>query len=166
MNLTLHEISDTYKHALESLNDDELPAEAVRDTLEGLTGDLTVKATNVAKFVQNLEGLADQIKLAEQAMAHRRKVLENRAESIRAYIKDCMETAGMTKIECPFFKLSIKKNPQAVEIINEFDIPGEYKRFIPPPPPVPDKKLIAAAIDEGKEVPGARVIQRTRLEIK
>jgi hypothetical protein len=35
-----------------------------------------------------------------------------------------------------------------------------------PPPAAPDKKAIAEAIKEGREVPGAMLAQGTRLDIK
>ncbi len=163
--LTLYQIADTYAQAVEKLSDEDLPAEAIADTLEGLQGDLQTKATNVAMFAQNLESLAEQIKKAEYAMSHRRKVLENKAESVRNYIKENMERAGIQKIECPHFKLSIKKNPPSVEIYDEAAIPDVYKKQPEPPPPVPDKKMIAEVIKGGGTIEGARLIQGTRLSI-
>jgi hypothetical protein len=121
--LTLYDISNEYAEAAEKLADMDLPAQAVMDTLEGLQGEIDRKATNVAMFCQNLETLANQIKEAEAKMAHRRKVLENRAASIKAYIKTCMESAGITKIECPYFKMAIRQNPPRVVIDNMEAIP-------------------------------------------
>lgn len=164
--LTLYDISNDYREAVEKLGDLELPPEVIQDTLEGLKGDLTTKATNVAMFAQNLESLAKQIKDAESQMAHRRKVLENRAESIRDYLKTCMESAGISKIECPYFKMSIKKNPPSVEIYDEKSIPGNLMVQPDPPPPRPDKKAIAELLKAGKSVDGARMVQNDRLEIK
>lgn len=165
-NLALYQIADTYRQALDQLADMDLPPEAVENTLEGLQGDLQVKATNVAMFARNLEALAAEIKLAEQAMSHRRKVLENRVSSIKEYIKTNMEKASITAIECPYFKLSIKKSPPSVEIVDEAAIPAVYKKQPEPPPPVIDKKMIAEVIKGGATVDGARLGQGTRLEIK
>src|SRR3990167_8371102 len=95
----LYEIAETYRKALETLGDMDLPEEVVKDTLEGLQGDLEAKGQNVASFCLHLEAMSEAIKIAEQKMAHRRKVLENRAENIRTYLKTCMETAGIQKHE-------------------------------------------------------------------
>lgn len=165
MDLTLYDISNDYREAVEKLADMDLPPEAVKDTLEGLRGDLNIKATNVAMFCQNLDALAKQIKEAEQQMAHRRKVLENRADSIRAYIKHCMESAGVSKIECPYFKMSIKQNPPRVVIDNAEAIPSTYLRTPEPPPPEPDKKAIADLLKK-ETVTWAHLESGTRLEIK
>jgi hypothetical protein len=163
--LTLYDISNEYAEAAEKLSDMDLPAEAVNDTLEGLRGDLDTKATNVAMFCQNLETLASQIKEAEAKMAHRRKVLENRAASIKAYIKTCMESAGITKIECPYFKMAIRQNPPRVVIDNAEAIPESLMRTPEPPPPEPDKKAIGELLKTGS-VTWAHLESGTRLEIK
>lgn len=165
-NLALYTLAEQYRQALETLGDLDMPPEAIQNTLEGLQGDLQAKATNVAMFCRNLEALAKDIKEAEKEMAHRRKVLENRVESIKDYIKQNMEKSGRTVIECPYFKLSIKKNPPSVEILDEAAIPEVYKKQPEPPPPVVDKKMIAEVLKAGVEVEGARMSQGTRLEIK
>ena len=164
--LALYEISSDYKKAVDELVNMDLPIEAVRDTLEGMQGDLAVKARNVIAFAQNLEALAEEIKKAEDSMSHRRKVIQNRAESIREYVKDCMENAGVTKVECPWFAISIKKNPPSVEIYDEGSVPDLYKKIPPPPPAKPDKKMISEVLKGGQEVPGAKLIQSTRLDVK
>jgi len=164
----LYEIAETYRHALETLGDMELDDQTVRDTLEGLQGDLQVKGQNVAAFCLHLEAMSEAIRAAEQKMEHRRKVLSNRADNIRAYLKQCMETAGIQKIECPLFKLQIKKNPPKTVIDDEALIPAEFMKTPPPPPPVPDKKAIA---DFLKQQPNGRTDwahqeQGTRISIE
>lgn len=163
---SLYVLTDEYRAAVEQLADLDLPAEVVADTLEGLAGELESKATNVAMFVRNLEGMAEQIKAAEAEMAKRRKAIESRAEHVRQYLKDNMQRAGITKIECPYFKLAIRDNPAAVVIDAGSLIPAEYMRTPEPPPPAPDKTAIKAAILSGMEVPGAHLERGQRLEIK
>lgn len=167
-NLALYQIAENYREAVDKLSDMDLPPEAVQDTLEALQGEIQVKATNVAAFCQNLEALAESIKFAEEKMCHRRKVIENRVASIKDYIKNCMESTGITKIELtdrPEFKLSIKKNPPSVEIVDQVIVPDKYLKYPVPPPPSLDKKLIADDLKKGVEVPGARLIHNTRLSI-
>lgn len=164
--LALYEIASDYKKAIQELENMDLPIEAIRDTLEGMQGDLAVKARNIIAFAQNLEALAEEIKKAEENMSHRRKVIQNRAESIREYVKDCMENAGVTKVETPWFAISVKKNPPSVEIVDEMAIPEIYKKTPPPPPAKPDKKLIADILKGGQEVPGAKLTQSTRLDVR
>ena len=163
---SLYVLADEYRAAAESLADMELDEQAVIDTLESLSGALEVKATNVAMFARNLEATAQAIKDAEAKMAARRKAVEARAERIRGYLWQSMELAGIPKIECPYFKLAVRENPPSVVIESPNLIPAEFMRNPEPPPPEPDKKAIAEALKEGKNVPGAHLERGKRLEIK
>lgn len=162
----LYELAADYRRALETLADLDLPEEVVQDTLEALKGEVEVKATNVAAFVRNLEALAEQIRQAEAQMAARRKAIESRAERVRQYLLANMQACGITKIECPWFVVAIRKNPPAVEIIDEAQLPERFLVSPPPPPPKPDKRAILEALKAGEEVPGARLTQGVRVEIR
>lgn len=166
MSTSLYVLTGQYLAAAEHLADLDLDEQTISDTLEGLSGELEVKATNVAMFVKNLDASAEAIKSAEAAMAARRKSIENRAERIRTYLKDNMERTGILKIECSYFKLAIRENPPSVVIDMESAIPAAYMKTPPAPPPTPDKKAIAEAIKAGTEVPGAHLTRTKRLEIK
>lgn len=165
--VALYELAGEYRQAFNALSDTDMDEQTVADTLDGLRFPVEEKCKSVAAFVRNLEATAEQIKLAEKQMADRRKAFENRAERIREYLKANMEVAGITQIECSHFKLSIKKNPPSVVIDAESQIPADYMTVPVAPPPAPDKKLIAAALKDGFEVPGCHLeINKTRLDIK
>jgi len=165
-NLSLYELSSTYLKALDDLTDPELdlPLEVVNDTLEALGDEMETKAINVTKFMRNMEATANAIKEAETQMAKRRKALENRIKWMKDYLKGSMEHTGITKIECPYFKLSIQKNPASVSITNEESIPGQFKEQV-----ISwkiDKTAIKNAIKSGETIPGANLINGTRLAIR
>jgi hypothetical protein len=167
--MKLYELTAQYRslEALESSED--LPPEVIRDTLEGLQGQLQEKATNVALFIRNLESTADAIDEAAATMQARGTRLRARAQSLQQYLLFNMQAAGITKVESPYFTLAVKKNPPTVVIDSENLIPEQYMRTPDPPPPPkpsPDKAAIAKAIKAGEEVPGAHAEQRERLEIE
>ena len=164
--LSLYDLSTNYLQALDFLTDPEmdLPIEAVNDTLEALGGELEDKAINVAKFLRNMEAMAEAIKNAETDMAKRRKALENRVQWLKEYLKGSMEHTGITKIECPYFKLSIQNNPPAVNIFDEDAIPLEFKVQVVSWKT--DKTAIKKAIQSGQSVVGANLTNGTRLVIK
>ncbi len=165
-NLALYQLSQNYLQAFEVLTDPEadLPADVINDTLEALGGELEEKAVNIAKFLRNMEILAETIKQAEVDMAKRRKTLENRVSWLKGYLKTSMEQTGITKIECPYFKLSLQNNLAAVVIVNEDEIPEQFKEAILTWKV--DKNAIKEAIKDGKIVPGAKLSNGTRLVIK
>ena len=166
--LSLYQLSSHYIQALDFLTDPELaiPIEAVNDTLESLTGELEDKAINVAKFIRNMETTANAIKKAEVDMAKRRKSLETRVQWLEDYLKSSMEATGITKIECPYFKLSIAKNPPALDLFDANAVPSKYKHTETVTTEQIDKAAIKAALSSGKTITGARLVNSTRLVIK
>lgn len=166
MQTSLYSLTGEYLAAADKLADLDLPDEVVADTLEGLAGALEVKATNVAAFVRNLEASAEAIKQAEADMAKRRQAIEHRAARVRQYLQFNLEKAGIQKIDCPFFKLSLRDNPPSVVIDAPTQIPTSFMRQPEPPPAAPDKKAIAEALKNGQDVPGAHLTRTRRLEIK
>jgi len=164
--VTLYQLAAEHRDSLEKLADLDLPPEVVADTLESLGGELQVKAQNVVAFMRNLESTASAIKEAEGQMAARRKAIENRVGRLKQYVLDAMQQNGIQRIDCSLFAISIAKNPPSVDVYDERQIPTHYYTDPPPPPSQLDKKLIAQAIRDGHDVPGARLTQGVRLAIR
>jgi len=164
--MSLFDVASEYREACERLADLDLDAQTISDTLDGLTGDLEHKATNVALFTKSLESLAASIKDAEAQMASRRKALEARAARLRTYMLDCMQMAGVQRIESPHLRISVAKTPPSVEVFDAAQIPADYMRQPEVPPPVADKTAIRDAIKSGLDVPGARLVTGTRIDIR
>ena len=149
----------------DKLHDLDLDDQTIIDTLEGESTDLVEKGKNVAAVFRNLESDAKQIKEAEQQLAERRKSIEKRAESLKNYLKTNMEVAGIQKIDCPWFVVSLANNPEAVTVDDESLIPRDYFKEIPASYQL-DRVLVKQAIKEGYEVPGAHLSRGTSLRIR
>jgi hypothetical protein len=162
----LYVLAQDFRAVAEKLTDMDLDEQTLADTLEGMAGELEVKATNTAMMIRNLEANAAAIKEAEAAMAARRKALENRAARVKDYLLANMLVAGIQKVESPYFKLAVRENPAAVEIYEPGLIPAQYMRQPEPPPPAPDKTAIKDALKDGQDVPGCKLTRGMRLEIR
>jgi hypothetical protein len=162
-NLSLYTMAKEYESAFLALIDSDIPEDAINDTLEGLEGELTIKATNVAAFVLNLEAEAEKIKQVEQRIAARRKAYENKAARIRTYLKENMERAGIKKIEAldGSFSATLTAPRESVVVADENSLPDEYFRTVMSA----DKMAIGAALRSGKEVPGAHLEYNAGLRI-
>lgn len=161
----LYVLAQDFRAAAEQLADLDLPPEVVRDTLDSLSGDLELKAQNVALFARNLEATAAAIKQAEGDMAKRRKALENRVQSLKDYLMHAMQATGIKKIEGPYLRIGLRDNPESVEVFDSAQVPAEFMRQPEPPPAAPDKAAIKAAIKAGQEVPGCKLARSQRLDI-
>ncbi len=168
-NLTLFEIAQEYRHITDVLMDSGCDQQTLDDTLSGEAWPLELKVQNYAFVIRNLEAVAAAKKDAEAAMKKSRELLEKRISYLTERLKTGMEIAGVNKLDCPHFAISIRKNPPSVDVWDEKQIPAKFMRTPEPPPPpvaVPDKKAIKAAIDANEDVPGAKLVQGTRIEIK
>ena len=161
----LYLLTQEFREAAEKLADAELPDEVIADTLESLQFPIEEKAKNVAMVIRNIEASAKAIKEAADAMITRAKSEENRAKHLKGYLQSAMEATGITKIESPYFVISLRNNPESVVIDAESQIPADYMREIPASYS-PDRILIKKAIQDGYEVPGCHLTRTQSLQIK
>jgi hypothetical protein len=168
--LKLYEISGQYRQLAERLADLDLDVETIADTIEasGLTDALQEKAQGVELVARAAEMYCPTID-AEIARLQALKARRQRiAQGLRDYLRVNMEVAGIERIDCPLFTVSLKKNPPAVEVLDEALIPRTFYVLPEPVEPVPrlDKKTLAKVMKGGELVPGVRLVQHTRLEIR
>lgn len=165
--MKLFEITAQFK-ALERLADEEdLPPDVVADTLEGLEGDFETKATEVAKFILNLESEAKARSDAAKAMAARAARTLKQAERMRHYLLLQMQIMQRTRpINTPLFVIARRNNPAAVQVSDEARVPDEYWRQPAPPPKALDKIAIKKALEKGVEIEGCYLESGERVDIK
>ena len=167
--MKLFEIAGEYRLLAEKLAAADFDAATIADTIEasGLTDALQEKAQGVELVARAAEAFCPaidaEIARLQALKAHRQKI----AVGLREYLRSQMEVAGIERISCPLFDLKLKKNPPAVEVFDERQVP-EHFWVTPEPKPVEpriDKTAVKAAIKAGIEVAGARLVQATRLEV-
>ncbi len=164
-NLTLYQLTDEYRQLLELAASEEADEESFGAALDAMQGEITTRAVSLAQVARNLEAFESQIESAIEAMSKRANRAKKRAESIRAYLKEQMERAGISKLDSPFFGLSIRKNPPKLMIAEDALVPRDYLRVIPERLE-PNKPEITKALKSGIEIDGCRLEATTRLEIK
>lgn len=117
------------------------------------------KIENIALWVKNLKADAEALKAEKLAFADRQKAAEKKIESLRKLISDAL---GGQPLETSRVKLSFRKSTE-VQIDDIDELPDEFLRY---KEPEPDKAAIKAAINEGKEVAGAKLVSKINLQIK
>lgn len=161
----LYQLVAQYRE-LQQIDAEEIPEEVLRDTLDALTGELEIKATNVAMFCQNLDTFAASCDEAAKRMKDRAARIQRKADQVRDYLQSMLEAAQITKIEAPEFTLAIRKNPPALVMAEGVAVPDEFMVTPPAPAPYPDKQAIKAALKAGRKIDGCRLDQAQRLEIR
>lgn len=162
----LYEISKQYQElaALAESGDQDL-AVAVRDTMEGIEGEFQEKGKALAMVTLNMDGDLEAIQSQIDRLSERKRVLQNRKESLKEYLRTNMEASGISKITHPLFTITLGKGKPIVVIDEESKIPDEYMNT--KVTSTPAKAEIARAIKEGIEVPGAHSeIGKSSISIK
>lgn len=116
------------------------------------------KVDNCIKFFKSRKAMAEALKNEKMAIAKRQQTAENEAESIKEYLAYCL--AG-SKWESVAGKISYR-NSKAVEIDDIDAIPENFTTM----EIKADKTAIKKAIENGEEVAGAHIEERTSTIIK
>ena len=143
--------------------------QALRDTLDGIGGELEEKAEDIAVIIKELTAEAAALREEEYNLAERRKAKENRVRWLTQYLADNMQAAGLTKVDKPRATLSFRKS-KGVRIDDEegFILWAEeagQSRFLNVKTTV-NKTAIRDALKAGDELPGAVIEERQSLQIK
>ena len=145
--------------------------EAWFDTLDGIEQEFEIKAENIAAYIKGLKAEADALKAEETALFRRRKVKENQAERMKAYLLENMKVINRQKIDTPRARLSVRTNPESVQFDDENDFIKRCELagaddFLRYKKPEIDKAEVKAALKRGDRIEGARLIRTQSLMIK
>lgn len=161
----LYEIAGEARAIYEKLMDMDADEQTIADTLEAET-DMVPKVQSYGFVIRNMEAMQAAINAEAERLATRARILAKRQEALKQRLLDAMVYAGIQKVEHPQFTISVQKNPPSVDIFDERQIPADYMTEPKPPEPKPNKTLIKKAIQDGFDVPGAKLEQCMRLSIK
>jgi len=135
---SLYELKGQYLELL-SMMEEGADEETIKDTLEGIEGEIEVKADNYARIIRQLESDANGLKTEIERMTDRKRALENHVSYLKNNLQDAMILTGKEKFKTELFSFGIQSNPASVVIDDPTSIPAEF--LIPQEPKV-DKKSI------------------------
>ena len=163
---SLYKITDKFIGLMNRAEAGELTEEEYNQLGEELAIELQNKGTNIVGYALNEESLIDAIDIQIKRLQEFKKLKQNNLDRFKEYVKDNMERLGITKMDTELGTLSIAKNPMSVEIVNEDEIPKEFKQEIV------TEKIDKTAIkkhfkETGELIPGTNIIDdKTSLRIK
>ena len=160
----LYELTAEFKAVAERLEEMELDAVTIRDTLDGYSADFDNKVIAIASLIRNIEATATAIKEAEDQMATRRKALNNRAAWLREYVISNMKAIGKEAVDCPLFSVKVRTNRPSVIVEDNAFIPLKYR--IEKNVVTPDKKALLQALESGEQLEGITLVCSNSLSIK
>lgn len=163
---TLYTIAEQFKElaALADNADEDLEV-ALRDTMEGVEGEFQEKGKAIAMITLNIDGDLEAIQSQIDRLTERKRIINNHKESLKEYLRQNMEAAGITKITHPLFTITCGKGKPIVVIDDAKALPDDFVNV--QVTSAPDKAAIAKALKNGQEVPGAHSeIGKSSISIK
>ena len=156
--MNLYEITE-----LQNIAEQEEDTEIKQDLQEVIAIELEKKSNNIIYAIKNLESN----NVAIDAEIERLKAIKERnvknVDSIKNHILNFMKNNNIDKIKTYLATFNTRKS-KSTQIDNIEQIPSEFitvKQTFQP-----DKTAIKKAIEEGREVAGASVVENVSLQIK
>ena len=160
---TMYELTNDYLAVLDMANNPDIPPEVITDTLEGIDGEIEIKAENIAKVLKELDAEVAKLKVEENRLNCRRKAIENNIKSTKEYLYHTMKITGKEKFKTELFSFNIQKNPVKIVIDDESKIPCKY--LIEQPPTV-DKAALKEYLKTNEAVQYAHLEQTEGVRIR
>ena len=153
----MYEITAQFKGLQALIEDGEMDADTLKDTLDGLNTDLMEKGQDVLHFLANLDGDIKAFDAEIKRMSARKRSLSNHYEWLKEYLRSNMIETGITKIECPVFTATLRKAGVKAEVYNEKELPIEYQTLVPASWNI-NLVQITKDLKAGVEIPGAKLV--------
>lgn len=165
MDIKLYQAADAVRALLDQMDPEtgELP-----EGFEDARALVAQKSQAVAAYILDTEAQAKMVEEHAKALLARVKAANNNMQRLREYLQFHMAASGVLSIKSDdgtFCAKLEQGRDKSVEVFDAEQLPPDYLREIPAKYE-PDKALIKKAIQEGYEVPGARIVAKDRLTIR
>ena len=131
------------------------------DRLNALEMERDKKISNVACWIKDLKAEAEAIKAEEQSLNHRRKVCENKMESLKTYLATFLNGEKFKDSRCAISYRRSEKVTFADDFVVD-SLPDEMKKITIEPRKTEIKEFLKA----GGEIEGVRIEENTSMTIK
>lgn len=163
MNNSLYDIKNKF---VELALRDDLTEEETQELATILSNELTNKSMNIIGFVKNVEGNLDMLDAEIKRLQELKKATNNKLDKFKQYVEKNMLELGIEEMTTPIGKLSFRKSPASVEIIDESLVPEEYIK-IKTETSVDKKAILDAFKETGEIINGTRIVtDKRKLTIK
>lgn len=115
--MNLYELTDQFLQLQQMLEDPEVDAQVLADTMEAVEGELEVKAEGYGMIIRNFEGNVSAIKAELDRLTALKNIYEGSIKRLKDNLQASMIATGKRKIETDLFKFSIQKNGGALPVI-------------------------------------------------
>lgn len=153
--------------AIMALVDEETGEILDIEALEQLQMERDQKLENVACWHKNLVAEAAAIRQEELNLAKRRQAIENRAERLKKYLSDALGGQKFQTAKCAVsFRKTTKVELSEPALAIAWAQANGYGNIVTYKAPEISKSGLAVLLKEGKEVPGAELVNGLSVGVK
>lgn len=165
----LYELSNDYQKVWDLMDNPDIPEDAILDTLEGIQGEIKVKAVDIACFIKDLRATVAAFKAEEDTLKKRRQTIEKRTESLTDYLAKYLQMGDLTEVKDPRASISFRAS-KATRVTNPDELLAWAKvnrpAWVTVPDPIVSIMAVRDALKKGEEVPGAEIVTNQNIQIK
>ena len=158
---SLYELTGQYMYLMEIA--EEADPDVLRDTIEGIDGEIEDKADNCAKVIRNLEGESKAIGEEIERLNKKKRGIDNSIDSIKKNLERCMIIAGKRKFKTTLFSFGIQKNTPSVSVKDESKVPAQFWKQ---QDPKLDRTSLKEFLKENGNTDYAELVQGESLRIR
>ena len=145
---------------------EDLTEEEGKELCTLLATELTNKSTNIIAFIRNTEVDIEAVDTEIKRLQDIKKSVTNKLDKFKNYVETNMTQLGIEEINTPIGKMSFRKSPPSVEIINEDLVPEEYVK-VKTERSIDKKAILDTYKENGELVEGTRIVtDKVKLSIK
>lgn len=164
--MTIYELTDEYRQLLAWAEEEELDEQTLADTLEGLEGEIEVKADGYAKIITQLNADASGVKAEIDRLTLHLRSLEGNAKRMKNVLQYAMTAINKKKFKTQLFSFGIQKNPPKL-VIDKDSTDHAPADYIIIQAPIWNKEKLKEDLKAGKDVDGiAHLEQGESLRIR
>lgn len=159
--MKLYELSAAYAALLETED-----AEAFAVALNQLAGAIDDKAEGVAAVIRQLEGEAEMFDAEARRLAVHARERTGRVASLKAYLLDNLERAGLDRAGGRLFTVALQASPPSVKVVDAAAVPDAFQKVIPASIVVDAQAVLAHWRQTRETPPGVEVQQGKHVRIR
>lgn len=159
--MSLYHLTQVYR---EVRDNDDLDPQVAADTLDSIKEPLKDKLDSVAWIIDQLQSDSKALKDKAKSFNEIAKQKQHRADWLKQYMTDSLDTADIDKIQTDNHVISIRNFKASTVIDDESKLPVDY--VIEKTEYKPNKAKIYKDLKAGKEVLGAHLQANRKAVIK
>jgi len=161
--MKLYDIKEKYREILERFKENG-DVDDLQERFSSVKGNYINKLSNIAYAIKEIEKEVEVLKDHERNTRSKRKSRLSKISSLKSVIMEGMRELNVSNIKTPHATVFTSKNPPKIIVEAKEAIPEEFVETVISKKV--NKKKIKEALQNGKEVPGCKLVQDESVKIR